>query len=219
MNITVNGAPYEMTMEQNATLGQVYKQLVNSLTESGMVVAGIEINGEAMPGGRIWDLSSQSITEIQTLDLMTRQTVEMVHEAFESADQHLQMLISETEKTATMFRVGEELGAQDRFSKCVSGLQWFLKALDALRGMMELDYTNMAVGGNSVEATIQEFVPMMDDILEAQAENDAILIADLLEYELVPKINRWRELLPELEEKTLASVKIPDNAGSKRQKP
>lgn len=218
MNITINGAPYEMTMEHHATLGQVYKQLISSLTESGMVVAGIEVNGEAIPGGKIWDLSSQSVTEIQTLDLITRQTAEMVHEAFVSANQHLQLLISETEKTATMFRVGEELGAQDRFGKCVSGLQWFLKALDALRGMMELDYANMAVGGVSVEVTIQEFVPMMDEILEAQAENDAILLADLLEYELVPKLNRWRELLPELEEKTLASVKIPNNEDSKRQK-
>ena len=203
MNITIDGAKQQMPSGQNGTLGEVYTRLVSSLAKSGKVVATVEINGEAIPAGRIWDLSSQPITEVQALDLATRDAEDMVKEMMDSTGQHLELLMSETEKTATMFRVGDELNAQERFARCVSGFQWFLKALDALKGFLELDYAGMPMGRTTVERNIEDFVPLVDGILAAQAEGDVILLADLMEYELVPKLREWRKFLPELEGKTI----------------
>jgi hypothetical protein len=204
MNITVDGVPREVPVEPNVTLGQVYRELVDSLINTGKVVATIEVNGKAIRGGQIWDLSEQPISEVQTLDLATREAEAMVKEMLVSTDQHLELLITETEKSATMFRVGDELGAQDRFGKCVSGLQWFLKSLDVLRSFLELDYSRLEIDGASVEENLQRFLPLMDEILGAQSEGDVILIADLMEYELVAQLKKWRQSLPELQERVIS---------------
>jgi len=204
MNITIDGALREMPPGQHKTLGDVYSQLVATAADSGRAVAAIEIDGKAIPAGRIWDLTSQPIAELRTLELTTRDTREMVKEMMASTRDHVSLLISETEKAATMFRVGNELSAQERFAKCASGLQWFLKALDALRGFLELDYAAMPMDQTSVGANFEELIPVVDRVLDAQAEGDSIQLADLMEYELVPKMRKWLDFLPELEEKALA---------------
>jgi len=204
MNITIDHAPREMPPGHQKTLGEVYSQLVKTSAVAGRVVTAIEIDGKAIPAGRIWELTDQSIEEVQTLELTTRDSKEMVKEMMVSTRDHVSLLISETEKAATMFRVGNELGAQERFGKCASGLQWFLKALDALCGFVDLDYAVMPMGKTSVGANFEELIPVVDQVLQAQAEGDSIQIADLMEYELVPKMRIWLDFLPVLEEKALA---------------
>jgi|GEM_PF-1089945 len=212
MNITIDGAPSEMPPGQHETLGDVYSQLVATAAESGRVVAAIEIDGKAIPAGRIWDLKSQPVAEVGTLGLTTRDTKEMVREMMASTRDHVTLLISETEKTATMFRVGNELGAQERFAQCASGLQWFLKALDALRGFLELDYAAIRMDQASVGANFEELIPLVDNVLDAQAEGDSIQLADLMEYELAPKMRKWLDFLPQLEEKALALCQYSDKS-------
>jgi hypothetical protein len=168
----------------------------------------VEVNGEHLSGGRIWNFASSPVSEIQDLDLLTRDMVDMVCETMGYSDRHLELLCQETEKTATMYRQGEELEAHERLGMCISGLQWFLKALGALRGMMQLDFKNLPLKDTTVEAGLEEFVPIVEDLLEAQSDGDVILLADLLEYELIPRLTLWRSSLSELEENLCECVRI-----------
>ena len=208
MNITVDGSKQDIGVEQDQILGHVYQQLVDSLAQSGKVITSVEVNGEHLSGGRIWNFASSPISEIQELELLTRDLVDMVHETMGYSDSHLELLCQETEKTATMFRLGEELDAQERLGMCISGLQWFLKALGALRGMMKLDFHSLPLKDTTVEAGLEEFVPIVEDLLEAQSDGDVILLADILEYEMIPRLTMWRSALPELEENLCKSVNI-----------
>ncbi len=208
MNITVDGNKHEMGVEKDQTLGHVYQKLVDSLTQSRKVITSVEVNGEHLSGGRIWNFASSPISEIQDLDLLTRDLADMVRDTMGYSDRHLELLCHETEKTATMFRLGEELEAQERLGICISGLQWFLKALSALRGMMKLDFNSLPLKDTTVEAGLEEFVPVVENLLEAQSDGDVILLADLLEYEMIPRLTLWRSALPELEENLYKSMNI-----------
>lgn len=210
MNITVNGDKHDVGVEPNQTLGHVYQQLVDSLSQAGKVITSVEVNGEHLSGGRIWNFASSPVSEIQDLDLLTRNMVDMVCETMGYSDRHLELLCQETEKTATMYRQGDELEAHERLGMCISGLQWFLKALSALRGMMQLDFKTLPLKDTTVEAGLEEFVPIVEDLLEAQSEGDVILMADLLEYELIPRLTLWRSSLPELEANLCASINVAD---------
>jgi hypothetical protein len=214
MNITVNGVPRDISTSagispgKNQTLGQIYAELVQSLVYSGEIVTSVEVNGERLEGGRIWNLSSLPITQVEVLDVMTKEITDMVHEIMTSADVHLKHLVTLSEKTATLYRVGDELLAHEQFGQCVSSLQWFLKSLDVLRGFLQLDFENLTIGNMPVENALQELVPLMDELLQAQADGDVILLADLLEYELASKVKQWRTNLPDLTQKALTSYKF-----------
>jgi hypothetical protein len=214
MNITVNGAiqgmpaSVDLSSSKNQTLGQIYAELVKSLVQSGKMVTSVEVNGERLEGGRIWDLASLPIAQVEALDIVTKEATDMVHEIMSSADIHLEHLIDLSEKTATLYRVGNELSAHEQFGQCVSSLQWFLKSLNVLRGFLSLDFESLVIGNISVEKSLQELVPLMDELLQAQADGDVIRLADLLEYELVTKVRQWRTNLPELTQKALTSFKF-----------
>jgi hypothetical protein len=205
MDITVNGAPHNMKVEPTNTLGQVYQELVQSLAQSGKVVSSVQVNGESLPGGRIWDLASSPISDIHTLELAIQEVDDMVRDTLASTDEHLENLVTEIEKTANMFRIGDELEAHQRLGTCISGLQWFLRALNTFQSFLHLDFTQMTLAQTTAEEAVQEFVPVVDDLLDAQSEGDVILMADLLEYELAPKLTQWKGFLPELEQKALKS--------------
>jgi hypothetical protein len=51
----------------------------------------------------------------------------------------------------------------------------------------------------SVQSTIENLEQIICQMLKAQSDEDWVLLSDLLEYELLPSIESWKEILPEIE--------------------
>lgn len=78
-------------------------------------------------------------------------------------------------------RLGKEQEAYDQMILLTEGLSWVSDAVHLTR-----EYHTISVGD------IRE---LLEEVTEAIENTDMILVADLLEYELVPKINEWQNQL------------------------
>lgn len=104
------------------------------------------------------------------------------------------------ESTAGNFRLGE---AGPGFSGLVS----LLDSLEELAGVFSAllaELTKADDAGDdagsleqaaAITAAVQDLNATLAEIMEAMGRGDTVLIADLLEYELVVKLDAWRALL------------------------
>lgn len=79
------------------------------------------------------------------------------------------------------YRIGEWQEIGEQMTMLTDGLSWIIDAVHLTK-----DYHSISV---------MDIREMLEEITEALENQDTVLIADLLEYELIPKISEWRTQL------------------------
>ena len=78
------------------------------------------------------------------------------------------------------------------FSRCLDGLQIILSATVTAANLLELKLSDIKAEENSLEQAISSITAMLDEMIEAQTQRDIILLADLIEYEMIPTLEDWK---------------------------
>lgn len=116
--------------------------------------------------------------------------------------------MKELRSTAELFRLSNAERSNQSFIRCIDGLQVFMHSLESCRRLLGLSFELIFVpatqGGS--EITVAEnrrrLFEVLDAMIEAQTNQDLILLADLLEYELLPVLEDWRRIIPVVLDKT-----------------
>lgn len=104
-------------------------------------------------------------------------------------------------KAGTNFRTKGEEEANKYFVSCINALTLFSDLINGVGRMLSLDYSQVMLGEGSVAKKIKKVQAIFESILDAQKRKDWILLADILEHELVPEFKNWIEVLPEIKDK------------------
>lgn len=107
------------------------------------------------------------------------QKLDTLHSAYE----YLQRLYSGLNTAVGYFRVGEITKGYELIQGAVAGLEWLTEVVTLTQ-----DILVEAVDINSFKETIGE-------IIDAIENEDSILIADILEYELMEQLEKWNDII------------------------
>ncbi len=180
-------------------------EIIDRITSQGIsdnrVITHIKVNGQELledENGLYPDMGSD---EIDSLELETSLPREMAHQGLEDARKYLQKLNPGIEKTAELFRLGEESKANAHYGHCIDGINWFMQILEGVRQVLGLNFQGISFKGKSVQVYIQKQQEIIRQMWRVQVEEDWVMLSDLLEYELLPIMEAWKEILPLLEEK------------------
>jgi hypothetical protein len=67
--------------------------------------------------------------------------------------------------------------------------------LDRLVSNFQVRLDAVIIGGVPASQHHQKFISVLKQLIESQESGDLVLISDLLEYEILPLVGVWRELL------------------------
>jgi hypothetical protein len=81
MNITINGKPADVTIEQEETVGEVLLGLENWLKDSGHRLSGVDIDGETVHSGSFNGIFARGLQEVGNIDIRTSSWAELMAEA------------------------------------------------------------------------------------------------------------------------------------------
>jgi hypothetical protein len=127
---------------------------------------------------------------------------------YENAGVLQESLLSVTEYLPRMLQAIEEMIGDFRSSDEGKGIGLFLQAIDGLSWIHDIskgqqDYLEQ-VAGEMKGLQVHEYQVLLKQLLEALGEKDYVLLADLLEYEITPWLEKYldysMELLEELGE-------------------
>ncbi len=125
---------------------------------------------------------------------MTASAEKLILEAIDSGREYLPRLYSGLDKVVGLLRAGYEGEAIQIFNEALDGIEWMASLTQALLqinidGKSELLSSDWYKKAESLKNNLQE-------LTEAWANSDFVLIGDLIEYEILPYI----ELLHQQEE-------------------
>ncbi|MBN2718679.1 MAG: hypothetical protein JXX14_22730 [Deltaproteobacteria bacterium] len=95
-------------------------------------------------------------------------------------------------QTVTLFQEGSIDQAKKNTIEVIDGLGWIMEGVEVLRGLLEIDVTDL-------KCTLEE--------LQASLENDDdVMTSDLFENELLPVLAKWKQRMLEIDGTPLSEV-------------
>ncbi|MBU1652852.1 hypothetical protein KKA00_11570, partial [bacterium] len=116
----------------------------------------------------------------------------------------LEQLLKELQSTSDLFRLSRGERSNESYLRSIDGLQVFMHTMETCRRLLGLSYELVTVpaADGLTEKTIAEsrraLFAVLDNMIDAQSDQDWVLLADLLEYELIPALHDWRQIIPEI---------------------
>ena len=193
MKVLVNGKEETISF-MGETLGDLLSHIEKVGVVQGNVVRSIKIDGqESSPDSS--EAQRTQISEIATLEVEISTLADMINKNIENADAYLIRLIPGIEKSVELFRMGNEQEANKFFVKIVDGIDWFSQVLDIILTAKEIS-PDTVFEGKSIQDRRTSLVDLTQQMVDANKNQDWVLLADLLEYEILPYYQEWSNLLP-----------------------
>jgi hypothetical protein len=187
MKISINGAEAEESSFQGETLKEVLDVILKSRRESyvrRIWLEGQEVSSSAM------DTLMTSITSIELLELELAHLGDLLANNLANAKEYLEKLIPGFQKAADLFRMGNEQEAHKFYLQILDGIDWFSQVV-----LNIVKSRGNQVEGQSLGDRQEKLTGLMAQMLEANQNQDWVLMADLLEYEMIPYYEDWQETL------------------------
>ena len=197
--LKINGIdePYEVVQE--TTFGHVIENLSAKMNHAGKVITQIQMNDQTMAGGKQVEYYMYPLANVETIEISADDPKKLALEALGTLLEYKKELKRNSERAAELFRLGDDLEANEMYSRLIEGWRWLVKGVDAMCGMMKIDVNTIL----SKNMTVQHFqknllLPVFDNMFEAQKREDWIELADILEFELAPLHDDWEGFLNQM---------------------
>lgn len=167
-------------------VGSISKDLDVKRRIIRVVVDGQDITGN--PEGHMRPRNG-----VQKVEVTTGLASELALDMLNNIQEFHGALDIELSRTADEFRIGNVEKSNEMFARCLDGLQILVKTTISVANLLQVDSTEVKAGNQKMEGVVNRVSEVLSELINAQMNNDSILIADLIEYELSPLLEDWSD--------------------------
>ena len=194
MKLLINGK--EKTVSYSGkSLGDLLLHLEKNDVAQGSVVRSIQIDGQEFSPDESATRKTL-LSEIEILEIEISTLPDIINKNIENADAYLIRLIPGIEKSVELFRIGSEQEANKFFINIIDGIDWLSQVLDMILTAKAIS-PDTVFDGKSIQDRRASLVDLTQQMVDANKNQDWVLLADLLEYEILPYYQEWSNLLPQ----------------------
>jgi hypothetical protein len=108
-------------------------------------------------------------------------------------------LLQAIEQSAVLFRVGSDEEANHYFAQVLEALRWLLQIGEEACQVLGLNLVKAAPDPKvPVSRYLRNLQDLLEEMQEIAEEEDYVMLADLMEYELLPMVQEWQKILQDL---------------------
>lgn len=200
MNLIIDGQPREVTIAADAKFPEVMRAVGQIQEAPGIGITRVKLNGRDITGADWSHYAGVGATTMDELEVETGNVSALAGELLDSLEDFTGRLISELGRTAESFRLGDDQRAAELYSRTLEGIQLLSHTTVMVARNLKLNTAQLQFGGRPTNEHLQKLPPLIDDMFAAQQKEDWVLLADLIEYELIPQFEDhqrifrlWRE--------------------------
>ena len=193
MKLLINGKE-EIVSFMGETLGDLLSHIETKGVAQGNVIRSKKINGQESSADSSV-VRKTPFSEIKILEIEISTLSGIINKNIDNADAYLIRLIPGIEKSVELFRMGNEQEANKFFINIIDGIDWLSQVLDMILAAKAIS-PDTVFGGKSIQDRRTSLVGFTQQMVDANKNQDWVLLADLLEYEILPYYQEWSELLP-----------------------
>jgi hypothetical protein len=196
MKIMINGVESTHSFQGN-TLGELLDQLLARESTEGSIFSHVRLNdADVAPDSA--ETRQIPVSQIETLETEISSLHAILAKNILNAQDYLKRLLPGIQKAADLFRSGSEQEANKFFLNIIDGMEWFAEVVGTILEVNELQTEAVALDTKGFQARQEKLVEWTQQMVEANKNNDWVLLADLLEYEILPYYSEWDAYLPKV---------------------
>ena len=196
MKLLVNGIEKNIACD-GKTLGDLLDHILEQEPELGNCFGNIRLNEKEVlvdsPETR-----QTPVSKIETLETEVFSLNQILEKNIANARDYLKKLIPGLQQASDLFRTGNEQEANKFFINIIDGMEWFSQVVDTIAKATESELTDIISVGRGFQDRQNQLVELSRQMVEANQNQDWVLLADLLEYEILPYYSDWGEQLPKI---------------------
>ncbi len=196
IKLTIDGSTSEIPKLNFTTFKDFYDSLSEGIKNEKRVISTISINNELMKDGKHLDMLDNSISSIDSINIVTVERLKLIEDNIEGVDDHIKKLIGNIETCSDNFRQGNEIEGNNYFAAVIEGIRWFNYSIDLMISFLQIDPDKIIFEEKQLKTYIDEITPVIISLSESQESQDWIMLADQLEYELLPQMHNWIKIIP-----------------------
>ena len=191
MKLTINGVEQKESEFKGETLEAILDMLVKNTP--GSYIRRIWLDQQEFPSDDRETLQKKP-ADINSLEVELADLKDLVATNLSNALDYLEKLIPGFDKAADLFRMGNEQEANKYYIQILDGMDWFSEVVNVV---MSSEGEGQEPE-NSLQIRQAKLTDLMSQMLEANKNQDWVLLADILEYEMIPFYKEWQAILSKL---------------------
>ncbi len=190
--IIIDGKQCDIGAQNFENLEEVFEKVVQEGHLEDRIVTDVMLNKE--PFTEIYPHQAEDIemSEVESLEITTMAADDMAVEITLELYKVVNIMAEGGKRVAELFRQADDAEALETYQDLIEVVRNFLRMIGVLRDEYSL--------GDSVvyEKSAEEFNNMFTEMSSVLENEDWILLADLLEYEFLPAVEKWKQVIKQI---------------------
>jgi len=199
--ILIDGKQYDISGQNFQNLEEVFENVVKEGHLEDRIVTDVKVNNE--PFTEIYPHQAEDIdlAEIESVEIVTMGTNDMAIEITLELYKVVNIMSEGGKRVAELFRQADDAEALETYQDLLDVIRNFLRMVGVLRDEYSLK------DHKEYESNAEELNDLFSEMSSVLENEDWILLADLLEYEFLPAVEKWKKVIKQIRDDIRESKK------------
>lgn len=205
--IVIDGQQTNMNMNNFDNLEELLVGVMNDHYLENRVVTDVLVNQESFSEIYPHQAEDMDMEEVNRVEIKTVQSSQMGVNIANELSKVIELMKEGGRRVADLFRQAEDAEALETYQDLLDVTRDFLGMISLMREEFDLREQK------SFNQAMEELSDLVSELLEVQENEDWILLADLVEYEFLPVVDKWKKVVVQLQEGVQSVHKKENNNG------
>lgn len=197
MDIVINGNKADITLDTEKNLGDVLSALETEFSAHNATTISISLDDKQILPEEFDNILDKPIDSVKTLSLTTISQEDVIS-GFIASSKDFKQISSELNNLAVMFQNGQDKTAITVVKKLADTIEYFCTIV-TLASLFPEKFGKIQVQNMPISNFFGELAPILNDFEQALQDSDSVLIGDLAEYEINPRITSIIDMIDSID--------------------
>lgn len=197
MRFYINGHEADITLDTEKNLGEVLKSFELECEKNNATTINVVVNGQVINPSDFDRFIDKPVDEIDTLELTTITEDDIVMSLQDIAT-NFSTIMEDLKLISVQFQNGQDKNALMTVTKLADNVDYFCK-VTALTTLFPNRFEKMTIDGVNVQDFFTDFSSILTDFEDAFRNTDSVMLGDLAEYEITPRIESIITMINDIE--------------------
>lgn len=191
----INGEKIDVQLENEKTVGDVLNSFEQTCEASEAAVIGIGVNEKQITAEIFDEEAKKDLSEVSKFEfsVVTKQSIK---DSFSGLATVFTELSAKMQEIPVELQKGNNVEASNSIKKLADSIDQFCH-IAALASLFPETFSTEKLGNLNLKAFLEDFSPILKDFEEALQNNDTVLVGDLSEYEICPRLQAMSKAISE----------------------
>ena len=189
----INGQQVEVQLEDEQTVGDVLKSFESTCEENDAAVIGIAVDSKQITA-ELFDEEAAKPLGSNTKFEFSIVTKNDIKASFEKLSALFNELAAQMEGVPVALQSGKNAEVSESIKRLADSIEQFCHVA-TLASLFPDTFSTGSLNGISFKDFFAEFSPILKDFEDALQNNDTVMLGDLSEYEICPRLKEISKAL------------------------